>query len=59
MQASYLGSSVAMYAPASRPGLVPPCRDALINRGVPVDTWPDRLGGGVIVAIWPDEHIRP
>lgn len=55
-QATQLGSGISIYVPGkqnldSRHLAV----DALIARGVPVHTWRDRPGRGVIVALWPDE----
>lgn len=55
-QATELGSSISIYVPGKqnlRSGH--PAVDLLIKRGVAVHTWRDRPGGGVIVALWPDE----
>lgn len=55
-QATALGSSMSIYVPGKQnldPGHA--AVDALINRGVPVHTWRDRPGSGVVVALWPDE----
>jgi hypothetical protein len=55
-KATELGSSVSIYVPGKQNLRSDhPAVDALIRRGVPVRTWRERPGGGVIVALWPDE----
>lgn len=55
-QAIELGSSVSIYVPGKQNLRSDhPAVDALIKRGVPVRTWRERPGSGVIVALWPDE----
>jgi len=57
-QASALAASVSIYVPGkqnlrrSRHKHV----DTLIGRGVPVHTWRDWPGSGVVLALWPDEE---
>lgn len=55
-QASEIDSSISIYVPGKQNLRADhPAVDLLIKRGVPVHTWRDRPGGGVIVALWPDE----
>lgn len=55
-QASELATTVSIYVPGKqnlRSGH--PAVDTLVKRGVPVRTWRDYPGRGVVVALWPDE----
>ncbi|MEO3939420.1 hypothetical protein V3N99_22150 (plasmid) [Dermatophilaceae bacterium Soc4.6] len=59
-QAQALGSTVSLYAPGKqnlrRVAEEHPAVHALIQRGVQVTTWRNASpGGGVVVALWPDE----
>ena len=55
-RAAGLGSSVSIYVPGKQNLRSDhPAVDALVKRGVPVRTWKERPGSGVIVALWPDE----
>jgi hypothetical protein len=55
-QAAELGSSVSIYVPGKQNLRSDhPAVNALIKHGVPVRTWRERPGSGVIVALWPDE----
>ena len=59
-QAEALGSSLSLYAPGKQNlrhvAQDHPAVHALIQRGVRVMTWRDfGPGGGVVVALWPDE----
>jgi len=55
-RAAELGSSLSIYAPGKQNLRSDhPAVETLIKRGVPVHTWRERPGSGVIVALWPDE----
>jgi hypothetical protein len=55
-QSETLNSHISIYVPGKqnlRSGH--PAVDTLIARGAPVHTWRDCPGGGVVLALWPDE----